>query len=91
MIRNIKHKGLRELFEKGKTSKISPNLKAKAKRRLDVLNQAESLKELNIPGFKLHPLEGKPLRHSIHVNGNYCITFEWDEGDAINVTIEDYH
>ena len=91
MIKNIKHKGLRELFEKGKTSKVAPDLKKKVLRRLDFLNQAEILKELNIPGFDFHPLKGKPKRYSIHISGNYCITFGWDDGNAINVTLEDYH
>ena len=39
-----------------------------------------------------HKLENtNPERYSIHVNGNYCITFGWDGDNAINVDFEDYH
>lgn len=90
MIRNIRHKGLRELFETGKSSRIGNRYKARAIRRLDALNQAVTPGELNIPGFDLHKLQGSS-RYSIHVNGNYCITFGWDGDDAIDVNFEDYH
>ncbi len=56
--------------------------------RLDALDQAETLTELNIPGFSLHGLHGMPKRYSIHVNGPWCITFEWDVGDAWRVDLE---
>ena len=91
MIISFRHKGLEELFEKGSSGKISHDLKARALRRLDVLNQIEALKELHIPGFDLHRLHGKPVRYSIHVNGNFCITFAWEKGNAIDVDLEDYY
>ncbi len=91
MIRNFKHKGLKELFETGRSRRVTSNLQRRALRRLDVLNQANTLEELNIPGFDFHPLKGKPKRYSVHVNGNYCITFAWQDSDAIDVTLEDYH
>jgi len=58
---------------------------------LDVLDTADELTELNIPGFNFHGLLGKPKRHSIHINGPYCITFEWCNGEAIHVDLENYH
>ena len=91
MIKNIVHKGLSELFEHGLSSKVRQDLQGRALRRLDVLNQAEELSELNIPGFDFHKLRGKPIRYSIHVNGNFCITFAWEKGNAIDVNLEDYH
>jgi proteic killer suppression protein len=60
-------------------------------RRLDVLESAETLEGLNLPGFNFHPLRGKPTRHSLHVNGPWCITFEWDDGEALRVDLEQYH
>ncbi|HVG11023.1 MAG TPA: type II toxin-antitoxin system RelE/ParE family toxin [Thermoanaerobaculia bacterium] len=60
-------------------------------RRLDVLDNAESLSELNVPGFNFHPLRGRPQRYSLHVNGPWCITFEWEEGNALRVDLEQYH
>ncbi len=70
---------------------MAPNLRARCLRRLEVLDQAETLKDLDIPGFNLHELHGLPKRYSIHVNGPWCITFEWEEGEATRVNLEQYH
>jgi toxin HigB-1 len=91
MIRKFKHKGLKELFETGRSRHVASDLQSRTLRRLDMLNQANKLEELNIPGFDFHPLKGKPKRYSIHENGNFCITFSWQDGNAIDVTLEDYH
>jgi len=60
-------------------------------RRLDVLDTADSLTELDVPGFNFDALRGKPKRYSIHVNGPFCITFEWSDGEALRVDLENYH
>ena len=91
VIVNFRHKGLAELFEHGHSRRVSPELHARCIRRLDTLDQAESLLELNIPGFDFHPLRGKPRRYSLHVNGPWCVTFEWQEGNAVRVDFEQYH
>ena len=50
------------------------------------------LEALNQPGFDFHPLRGsRPRRYSIHVNGPWCITFEWRNGRALRVDLEQYH
>ena len=54
-------------------------------------NVSKFLTELNVPGFKFHGLRGLPKRYSIHINGPWCITFEWEEGDALRVDLEQYH
>ena len=91
MIKSFRHKGLAELFEHGRSRKVSQDLHSRALRRLDALDQAESLAELNIPGFNFHGLQGKPKRYSIHVNGPWSITFEWEDGDALKTDLEQYH
>jgi toxin HigB-1 len=91
MINSFKHKGLAELFEKGSSRKLRQDLQTRSLRRLEALDQAESLTELNIPGFNFHGLQGVPKRYSIHVNGPWCITFEWEEGNALRVYLEQYH
>ena len=91
MIKSFKHKGLSELFEKGSSRKIQAEFHSRCLRRLDALDQAESLNELNIPGFNFHGLQGKPKRYSLHVNGPWCITFEWENSDALRVDFEQYH
>ncbi|MXX40336.1 MAG: plasmid maintenance system killer [Gemmatimonadetes bacterium] len=89
MIASFKHKGLVELFERGH-SRCS-DLQRRCLRRLEVLDHAESLTDLNVPGFNFHGLQGVPKRYSIHVNGPWCITFEWQNGDAFRVNLEQYH
>jgi len=91
VIQSFRHKGLKELFEMGSSRKVKEDLQSRALRRLDALNQAEDLSELNVPGFDFHPLRGKPQRYSLHVNGPWCITFEWEQGQALRVDLEQYH
>jgi proteic killer suppression protein len=91
MIKSFKHKGLAELFEKGNSRKVRQDLQSRSLRRLDALDQAESLTDLNVPGFNFHGLKGVPKRYSIHVNGPWSITFEWEEGDALRIDFEQYH
>jgi proteic killer suppression protein len=91
VIQSFRHKGLEELFKTGTSRKVKQDLQRRALRRLDVLDKAEDLLELNIPGFDFHPLRGTPIRYSLHVNGPWCITFEWEEGQALRVDLVQYH
>ena len=59
--------------------------------RLKALDEAVLLTDLNVPGFNLHRLQGKPVRYSLHVNGPWCVTFEWEDGDVTRVNLEQYH
>ncbi len=59
--------------------------------RLDALDSASSASDMNLPGFSFHKLRGKPVRYSVHVNGPWCITFEWEGEDAVRVMLENYH
>jgi toxin HigB-1 len=89
MIRSFRNKGLAELYRTGKSAKVRPDLHARALRRLDALNAANEPEGLNIPGFDFHSLKGhKPARYTIHINGPWCITFAWIEGDALDVDLE---
>lgn len=90
MISSFRHKGLRELFENGASRKLRGDLQARALRRLDALAEAESLVDLNVPGFDFHPLRGKPQHYSLHVNGPWCITL-WEDAMALRVDLEQYH
>ena len=46
---------------------------------------------MNLPGYNFHPLRGKPVRYSVHVSGPWCITFEFEGGNATRVDFEQYH
>ena len=92
MIKSFKSKALAALFEEGKTGKIDAKMHTRILVRLDRLDAASNLEEMNVPGFNFHPLKGfKPTRYSIHVNGPWCITFEFDGTDVVAVDFEQYH
>ena len=91
MIRSFRHKGLKQLFTAGRSPKVRQDLQERALRRLDAIDAAAAPEQLKIPGFDFHSLRGKPKRFSVHVNGPWCITFEWSEGDALDVDLEQYH
>lgn len=60
--------------------------------RLDTINEAASLDDLKVPGYDFHALKGfSPTRYTVHVNGPWCITFEFDGNDAARVDFEQYH
>lgn len=92
MIRTFKSKTLAELWETGKTRKIDSKLHDRIIERLDRLDAAIAAAEMNVAGFDFHALRGfKPTRYTVHVNGPWCITFEFKEGDAYRVDFEQYH
>ena len=91
MIESFRHKGLQALFEKGTSAKVQKALAERALRRLDAIDSAKTPDALNVPGFDFHGLQGKPKRFSVHVNGPWCITFEWQGENAIKVDLENYH
>jgi proteic killer suppression protein len=91
VIKSCQHKGLRELFETGRSRKVRPDLCTRTLRRLDALAAAAAASELDLPGFGFHRLKGRGERYAIWVNGPWRITFEWQDGDAYQVDLEQYH
>jgi len=90
--RSFKHKGLRALFINGRTRHLGTRFKPKCLRIVDMLDAAESLKDLNVPGFDFHSLKGlNPTRYAMKVTGNYRVTFSWVDGESIEIDFEDYH
>jgi proteic killer suppression protein len=60
--------------------------------RLDRLNAVLKPEDLDLPGFQYHALKGfDPVRYTVHVNGPWCITFEFAEGEIYPVGFEQYH
>jgi proteic killer suppression protein len=90
MIRSFRSRAPKALWN-GKPAKIAPELIERVLRRLAALNAALVPEDMNIPGFDFHKLRGKPTRYSVHVNGPWCVTFEWDRENAIAVDLENYH
>lgn len=92
MIRTFRSKALSDLWSTGKTARIDRRLQKRILIRLDRLDVAAAASEMNVPGFDFHALRGfVPTRYSVHVNGPWCITFEFDKGDAWRVDCEQYH
>ena len=92
MIQSFKHKGLRQLFEKGAAKGIRPDHVAKIENILAVLNRARRPADMDLPGFGLHPLKGNLKDFwSVTVRANWRIIFRFEDGDAFDVDLLDYH
>jgi|TARA_B110000459_G_C16301984_1_gene355349 proteic killer suppression protein len=92
MIVSFKHKGLKRFFETGSVSKIQPKHEVKLSLILALLNAAKEIKDVDFPGSGLHPLKGNLQNHwSVTVNGNWRITFKFENGDAYILDYIDYH
>jgi len=92
MINTFKHKGLKDFFENGSKAGIRPDHAFKLGRQLARLNIAKSPADMNLPGWRLHPLGGELAGHySVTVNGNWRMTFMFEGEDAILVDYQDYH
>ena len=92
MIKSFKHKGLERLFIKGSASGVQASYAPRITLILDALDAAEQVKELDLPGFRLHRLKGdKRNLWSVNVSANWRLTFEFENGDAYILDLEDYH
>jgi toxin HigB-1 len=92
MIRSFSHKGLAELWSTGTSSKVDRRLQERLMVRLDALESAKEPIDLNVPGYDFHALKGyNPTRYTLHVNGPWCITFAFVDGEAVKVDLEQYH
>lgn len=91
-ITTFKNKGLKQFFETGAKAGIQAAHASKIQRILDRLNAATEVKDMNAPGYDFHPLKGTLAGfYSVHVNGNWTIIFQFENGEAKNVDIVDYH
>jgi len=92
MIISFKHKGLQKFYESGSTAGIQNAHKTKLRMILAALDSTQEIDDMNIPGYKLHPLKGK-LKGlwSVTVSGNWRVTFKFENGNIYIVNYEDYH
>jgi proteic killer suppression protein len=92
MIQSFRHKGLRRFYELGSQAGIQPHHAKRLRMQLVALDTAQTIDDMNIAGFRLHPLKGAERgRWSIWVNGNWRLTFEFWDGHAYVLNYEDYH
>ena len=91
MIQSFRHAGLEKFFRAGSKAGIQPAYETKPRRQLSLLNTARDANRMNIPGWDLHLLKGKLADHwSIRVNGNWRMTFAFENENAILVDYQDY-
>jgi len=92
MIKSFKHKGLEKFYESGSTRGIQANHAKKLRMQLAALETAQSIDDMDIPGYRLHQLTGDRRGvWSITVNANWRLTFEFEEGNVYILNYEDYH
>lgn len=92
MIESFQHKGLRLFFEDDNPSKLQAHHVEKIRRILYRLDEAETIDDLNVVGWALHPLSGKYKGFwAVKVNGNWRIIFRFENGNAYDIDYLDYH
>jgi proteic killer suppression protein len=93
MIRSFKCKETAKIFDRRRSSRLPHDIQQVALRKLRMLNRAITLNDLRVPpANRLEKLRGdRAGQHSIRINDHWRICFEWQEGDAYNVEIVDYH
>ena len=93
MIKSFKNQETKKIFERQRSKKFPFEIQQIALRKLRMINRVQSLEELKIPpANRLEKLKGKRFgQYSIRINNQWRICFEWQDNNAFNVEIIDYH
>ena len=92
VIHGFKHKGLKRLFESGEARGVRADQLEKIENILAVLSRARRPEDMNLPGFRLHPLKGDLKGFwSVTVRANWRVIFRFRDGDVCDVNLIDYH
>ena len=93
MIKSFADKETQQLYIKGKSKRLPPDLVRRAIRRLEYVHWAKDLSDLKVPpSNRLHSLKGdRKGQFSISINDQWRICFRFIDGDAYDVEITDYH
>jgi proteic killer suppression protein len=90
--KRTKHQALKRLIKSGDASKINPQWRRRVERILGMLHAAANPNELDLPGFAFHELKTpRKGTYAVTIQGNWRITFKWDEQGPFDVDMEDYH
>ncbi len=83
---------MRKLFESGVVTGIQPQHSTRLRRILALLETADSIEDMDLPGLNLHELKGnRKGTYAVKVIGNWRVTFQIADGDVFDVGYEDYH
>jgi toxin HigB-1 len=93
VIQNFKDKETQKIFERQRSRKLPSDIQQVALRKLRMLNRAETIQDLRVPpANRLERLVGdREGQYSIRINAQWRICFEWQDGEALDVEIVDYH
>ena len=92
MIVSFRHKGLRALFEQDDRRGVKGDQVERLRLILSALDQADEVHDMSQPAFRLHVLKGNRKGvWAVTVRANWRITFRFENGDACDVNLEDYH
>ena len=92
MIASFRHKGLESLYKQNSNRGVQAVHAPKLRRILSALDVAQVPRDVDVLGFRMHPLTGKLSDHwSIWVNGNWRVTFRFIDGDVELVDYLDHH
>lgn len=93
MIKSFADKQTQELYSKGKSKWFPADVAPRAARKLEYVNLAGRLSDLKVPpGNRLHPLSGnRQGQYAISINNQWRICFRFEDGDAYEVEVCDYH
>lgn len=92
MVRRFRHRGLARFFETGDKRGINARHAAWLRILLTSLNAARQPADMNLPGYRLHQLKGdRKGEWAVSVSGNWRVTFMFEDEDATDVDLVDYH
>ena len=92
MIRRFRHRGLRRLFEDDDRRGLNARHVDRIRRVLAYLERAVEPRDMDLPGWRLHPLKGELAGFwSVTVTANWRIVFRFEAGDVTDVDYVDYH
>ena len=92
MIRSIRHKGLRHLYEEDDARGVAAEHVQKLRDILARLDSAQQAQDMNLPGFRLHALKGDRSGFwAVTVRANWRVVFRFRGQDAVDVDYVDYH
>ncbi|MDE0173038.1 MAG: type II toxin-antitoxin system RelE/ParE family toxin [Defluviicoccus sp.] len=92
MIGTFRHRGLKELYEQGRSARVTQTHVTRLLRILTALDSSGSPEGMDLPGFRLHPLRGRMKGfHAVSVSANWRVIFRFEDGRAVDVDYIDYH
>ena len=93
MIRTFADRHTEQLYRTGRSRRFPPEIASRAARKLDQVNAAARIEDLRVPpGNRLHELHAdRAGQHSISINDQWRICFRFEDGDAYEVEVCDYH